>query len=168
MPGQLPQEVRLTTGDLISVLAPRDARLRVVGPSGKDAAVVVPLEAARYQLLSTQGRGTVPVELSAAVYPKSLAWQHFGAAEPGLVYLDLSEGKSRGLVRVRVVERPPLPRSMDLVWSDTQQQEANASPARVRLHVAMLPGAAEDELMVRRADGAVYRFMVRPRPVPAC
>lgn len=209
-PGQLPQEVELNTGDLLSVLAPRGARMLTVDANGKEATTVIPLEAARYQALSTQGRGTVPMEVRADAYPKSLAWQHFGAAEPGLAYLKLSAGKERGLVRVRVMERPAIQRGTDLVWSDARQQEtiylsqfdtltlelpgepgngwqvsarsgkavlqsvsqtpseANAPPAQVRLRVAVVPGAPEDELIVRRTDGGTYRFVVRPQAVPAC
>jgi hypothetical protein len=46
--------------------------------------------------------------------------------------------------------------------------EANVSPERVRLQLEMVPGAPEDELTVRRGSGEIYRFVVRPKPVPAC
>lgn len=209
-PGQLPQEVELKTGDLLSVLAPSGARMRVVDANGKDVPTVVQLDAQRYQALSAQGRGTIPVEVRAQAYPKSLAWQHFGAAEPGVVYLKLSVGKERGVVRVRIVERPAIRRGTDVIWTDSQQQEplyltqfdtltldlpggpgdgwqvharsgkamlksasqasteAKDLPGRVRLQVDVSPGAPEDELTVRRGSGEMYRFVVRPKPVPAC
>lgn len=209
-PGQLPQEVELKTGDLLSVLAPRGARMRVVDTNDKDAVTVVQLDEQRYQVLSTQGRGAVPVEVRAEAYPKSLSWQHFGAAASGVVYLRLAAGKERGVVRVRVVERPAVRRGSDVVWTDALQTEpiyltqfdiltldlpgapgdgwqvharsgkavlksasqaaagVNVSPDRVWLKLEMVPGSSEDELSVRRGSGEIYRFVVRPKPVPAC
>ena len=40
--------------------------------------------------------------------------------------------------------------------------------ARVQLRIEAKPGAPDDELSIQRQGRELYRFTVRPRPVPAC
>lgn len=206
-PGQLPQEVAILEGDLMSVLMPRNARASIVDASGKTTETLVALAAERYAELSEQGRGAVPIDVRLPDLPRTLAWQHYGAALPGTAYLKLVAGKEHALVRVQIDKRPVAPRGEQQIWNDARQQETisltqfdtlaldlpgepgdgwqvemragrallktvalkqDASPTRVLLHLDAQPGASEDVLIVRRKGREVYRFLVQPRPMPAC
>lgn len=123
-PDRLPQEVQFKVGDLLSMLTPRDAKILVVDANGKKTEAVVPLNAERYQTLSSQGRGTVPADVRANAYPPHMEWRYFGAAASGLAYLKLSASKKHDLVRIHVMERPVMPRGTDVIWNEARQYEA--------------------------------------------
>lgn len=120
----LPQEVSLRAGDLVSVLVPRSASLRVVDVEGNASDTVTALEAERYQRLSRYNRGRAPAEIRAGVYPAHLEWRHFGTGLPGVAYLMLTVDREQALLRVQVAESPIVSRGQELVWSDARQGDA--------------------------------------------
>lgn len=121
--GQLPQEVELRVGDLVSVLAPRTAKVQLIAPDEKPQVSLKVLTPARYEELSSRYRASIPPEVMALGYPRSLQWYHFGADVPGVSYLKLGAGKDRALLRVSIIPRPVVPRGTELLWTEARQTD---------------------------------------------
>ncbi|MCM8565407.1 hypothetical protein [Thauera linaloolentis] len=153
-PMRLPQEVSLRTGDLLSVLVLRRARLRVVDANDQPSDAVAALDAARYQHLSRHNGAKAPAEISAGTYPAHLEWRHFGAGLPGAAYLMLTVDKEQALLRVQVDPRPPAPRGQDWVWSDARQSDPVALTPFDTLTLN-LPGTPGDGWQVAMAGRPV-------------
>ena len=109
--GELPLEVQVKTGDLLSIRVPRGTALDVRSMDGASHAGLVRLEEARYLDLTRQSGGAVPsTQAVPGPLAKQVEWRRFGAASPAVYYLVASAGKSRWLARIDVRPEPEVRR----------------------------------------------------------
>ncbi len=118
----LPVEYNITAGDLLAVFAPKLAKVKIIDAKGKASDVVQALDAERYRALSAQGDGRVPAEVS-VIQQKSREWLYFGAARPGLAYVDLQDREGRALLRVNIEQIKDAPRGQTITLTEAQQDK---------------------------------------------
>ncbi|TXH88689.1 MAG: hypothetical protein E6Q78_10025 [Rhodoferax sp.] len=146
----LPQESALKVGDLISVLVPRNTKSLVVANNDQPSSALVAITPDRYQLLSKEGGGSIPPEVH--IHTDKTDWLHFGAASPGIAYLKLASGSERGLVRVKISDRPEVVRGTNLNWTDGRQSEPISLSPFDTLTID-LPGEPGSGWLVRMRHG---------------
>lgn len=148
--GSLPQESLLKVGDLISVLAPRNAKAHVVANNDQPSSALVSINSEQYKKLSKEGGGTIPSVIH--IQTNNTEWLHFGAASTGIAYLKMASGSERGLVRVEISDRPEVVRGTNLRWTDGRQSEPISLSPFDTLTLD-LPGEPGSKWLVRMRHG---------------
>lgn len=160
--GSLPKESVLMVGDLISVLAPRHARARVVTSDDQPSSALVSIAPDRYKVLSEEGGGTIPPEVQMRI--EESKWLHFGAASTGIAYVRLASGSERGLVRVEIHDRPAAAQGTNLIWTDKRQSEPISLSSLDTLTLD-LPGEPGSGWSVRMRHGnAILKLVSEAEP----
>lgn len=109
---QPPVEQHLFGGDLLTIIAPKDAVFSVLpSPNVSDTSdpALVALDEQRYRALSAQGRDG-PLADTGLLGLTGTTWHRFGAAHPGVAYVKYATSSEQYLVRVEILPKPPVER----------------------------------------------------------
>lgn len=159
-PVPIPQELTLEAGGLVSLWLRPGMKMAVYEGSTRTDDALVPLEEARYQRLTEEGGGAVPLEQRAmppAAPGAARRWIRLGAARAGIFHLVVSEGRRSWQARIAVSPPAPVPAREPVRADERRQNEPLWISAAEALELE-LPGAVDDG-WTTRLDGSGLQLM---------